>query len=82
MRELLRTNDLVLVSFIEALLRGDGIAFHVADTGSSSVEGSIGAFPRRILVAETEHAAARRLLTDCGLAHHLPADAAHHTDRR
>ena len=82
MRELARTNDLVLVSFIEALLRGEGIAFHVADAGISSVEGSIGAFPRRILVAEAQHAAARVLLTDCGLAEHLPADDTLRRDRR
>jgi hypothetical protein len=72
--ELLRTNDAVLISAIEALLSGAGIAHVVVDQNISVLEGSIGAFPRRILVGADELDAARRLLTDAGLAHELRGD--------
>lgn len=68
MHELLRTSDPVLVSFVEALLREQSIDYHVADSNTSAVEGSIGIFPRRILVAEASAEAARTLLIEAGLA--------------
>jgi hypothetical protein len=74
MRDLLRTNDVVLVSFVEALLGEAGLAFHIADVHMSLVEGSIGAFPRRVLVDDGHFAAARQLLIDAGLAHELYDD--------
>ena len=74
MVELLRTNDAVLISAIEALLSGAGIAHVVVDQNISVLEGSIGAFPRRILVGADELDAARRLLIDAGLAHELRGD--------
>ena len=40
----------------------------------SVLEGSIGIFPRRILVGEDELDAARRLLYDAGLADELRRD--------
>ncbi len=52
MRELVRTNDAVLISAIEALLNGAHIAHMVVDQNMSVLEGSIGIFPRRILVGE------------------------------
>ena len=70
----LRTNDAVLISAIEALLSGAGIAHVVVDQNISVLEGSIGAFPRRILVGADQLDAARRLLTDAGLAHELRGD--------
>jgi hypothetical protein len=72
--ELLRTNDAVLISAIEALLSGARIAHVVVDQNISVLEGSIGAFPRRILVGAGQLDAARRLLTDAGLAHELRGD--------
>jgi Putative prokaryotic signal transducing protein len=72
--ELLRTNDAVLISAIEALLSGARIAHVVVDRNISVLEGSIGAFPRRILVGADQLDAARRLLTDAGLAHELRGD--------
>jgi hypothetical protein len=72
--ELLRTNDAVLISAIEALLSGARIAHVVVDQNISVLEGSIGAFPRRILVGADQLDAARRLLTDAGLAHELRGD--------
>lgn len=74
MRELVRTNDAVVISAIEALLRSARITHIVADQNMSVLEGSIGIFPRRILVEESELAAARRLLTEAGFANELRPD--------
>ena len=74
MQELVRTNDMVLVSAIGALLDGAKIRHMVLDQNMSVLEGSIGVLPRRILVADGDIAAARRLLTDAGLAHELRTD--------
>jgi hypothetical protein len=73
MSELLRTNDPVLISAVEALLKGAQIDCFVADQNMSVMEGSIGALPRRVLVASDEIARARKLLADAGLADALPA---------
>lgn len=74
MLELLRTNDLVLISRIEALLRERGVVFFIADRHMSSAEGSLGFLPRRVLVAEEDAAAARAALAEAGLAEELPDD--------
>ena len=75
MRELIRTNDAVLISAIEALLNGADIEHMVVDQNISVLEGSIGAFQRRILVTEDEFAAARQLLSDAGFGNELRPDA-------
>jgi hypothetical protein len=69
--EILRTNDLVLISVIESLLVAEGIAFFVADQHMAAVEGSLGFLPRRILVDSREEARARRLIAEAGLAGEL-----------
>ena len=74
MRELVRTNDVVLVSAIGALLDGAKIHFLVLDQNMSILEGSVGAIPRRILVNEADYAAARQVLADAELAHELRPD--------
>lgn len=71
MEELIRTNDLVLISYVEALFRDADIAHLVLDTHMSVLEGSLGIIPRRILVASDEIAQARRVLRDAGLEHEL-----------
>jgi len=73
-RELVRTNDAVLISAIEALLKGADIAHMVVDQNISVLEGSIGIFPRRILVSDDEIDAARKLLEDAGFANELRPD--------
>jgi hypothetical protein len=74
-RELVRTNDAVLVSAIEALLKGAHISYAVFDGNMSVLEGSIGILPRRVLVEECCIDDARRVLTEAGLAHELRPDA-------
>lgn len=66
MKELLRTNDAVRLSFLEALLRDAGIESLVLDQHASLVEGSIGAIQRRLMVAEADHRRARAVLVDAG----------------
>ncbi len=74
MRELIRTNDAVLVSAVGALLDGAGIRHFVLDQNMSILEGSLGILPRRVLVAEDDETAARRLLKEAGLGHELGPD--------
>ncbi len=71
MIELLRSNDPVLLSFVQALLRDSGIVHLLADGHMSVLDGSIGILPRRLLVDGDAVDQARRLLTDAGLAHEL-----------
>lgn len=68
---IVRTNDIVLISAIEAMLESDGLTVFVADAHVSSMEGSIGAFPRRIMVPADEAAQARRILGEAGLGAEL-----------
>lgn len=66
MKELVRTNDPVLLSWLQALLADAGIDAVVLDTHMSIVEGSIAAIPRRLMVADEDHGAARRLVEAAG----------------
>ncbi|HZE47750.1 MAG TPA: DUF2007 domain-containing protein [Xanthobacteraceae bacterium] len=75
MREIVRTNDPVLVSAIQALLDAAEIPHIVLDQNMSVLEGSIGILPRRVLVADDQALAARKLLEDAGLGHELRPDA-------
>jgi hypothetical protein len=74
MKELLRSNDPVLISFVSALLEGEGIGFMVADTNMSVLEGSIGALPRRVLVDSEAVDRARRVLEAAGIGNVIAAD--------
>jgi hypothetical protein len=74
LRELVRTNDIVLVSAVGALLDGANIHHLVLDQNMSVIEGSLGILPRRILVHEDDHLEARQLLADAGLSHELRPD--------
>ena len=62
MKELLRTNNVVRLSWAQAVLRDVGIDSLVLDHHTSLVEGSIGAIPRRLMVAEKDHRRARALI--------------------
>jgi hypothetical protein len=71
MEELLRTNDLVLISFVESLLREAGIEPWVADQNMSIIEGSLGILQRRVMVPADRLEQARRLLTEAGVGDEL-----------
>ena len=51
MKELLRSNDLVYLSFVRHVLDQEEIAYLQLDDHMSVMEGSIGILPRRIMVA-------------------------------
>lgn len=67
MREVLRSNDMVLISFAECLLRDAGIECAVFDENMSVLEGSIGILPRRILVEAAWGDRALRVLAEAGI---------------
>ena len=71
MHELIRTNDAVLLSFAESLMKEAGIHCLIADQAMSILEGSLGMLPRRFLVDADRADEARRILTDAGLAAEL-----------
>ena len=71
MEEILRTNDIVLISFVDALLKEAGIDHFVADQNMSVVEGSLGVLQRRVLVPRESLDEARRLLVEAGIGAEL-----------
>ena len=71
MKELVRTNDLVLITLIEALLKEQGIDYLILDQNMSVLEGSVGAIPRRVMAMNDDYDRARRLLIDADMGTEL-----------
>ena len=67
MRELLRSNDPVLLSYAGHLLAEAGIVHFVFDTHTSAIEGSIGVIPRRLMVGDDDLRNALALLGNASL---------------
>ena len=74
MHELVRTNNAVLISAVQALLDGAEIPHVLLDQNMSVLEGSLGMLPRRVMVMEDYAADARQLLEDAGLGYELRPD--------
>ena len=66
MKTLLRTTNLVRLSFVQALLRESGIETQAFDSNISALEAGIGVFPRRLMVDEAHLLAAKTILVDAG----------------
>lgn len=66
MKELLRTTDIVRLSFLSALLRDAGLEPLVLDSHMSVLEGSANAIPRRLAVRDEDFSQAKRVLEDFG----------------
>jgi hypothetical protein len=66
MKELVRTNDAVRLSWLQALLNSAGIDAIVLDLHTSIIEGSIGAIQRRLMVDDADHPRARAVLAEAG----------------
>lgn len=64
MKELIRTTDPTIVAFASALLRAEDIEPFVLDVNMSVLEGGIGLFPRRLMVADEHLFRARAILKD------------------
>lgn len=62
MKELVRSNDAVLLSWLAAALAGESIEAIILDVHTSVIEGSVGAIARRVMVAEWDLPRAKRVL--------------------
>ena len=74
MREIIRSNDPVLLSFAQVLLRDAGLESVLADVNMSVLEGSIGVLPRRLLVASDDWLRAERVLVQADLGNWVNRD--------
>lgn len=75
MKELIRSNDLVYLSYVEALLSEANVAYEMADEHMSAVVGSIDASPRRILVDDEDWRRAKEII-DAAAASPVTSDGA------
>lgn len=64
MRELIRTNDPVFLSFLTHRLREEGIEPFELDAHMALTEGSLGILPKRIMVADPDYEDARKILEE------------------
>ena len=64
MEELLRTNDITVISYVNAILTASGIDVFELDVNTSVLEVSIGILPRRLLVQSDDLIKAQQLLRD------------------
>ncbi len=71
MKELVKTNNPVLLSWIQSLLRQEGIESFVFDSHMSVLEGSANAIPRRLMVIDDDYDTARETMTEAGEGQHL-----------
>ncbi|MDA4844871.1 DUF2007 domain-containing protein [Hoeflea poritis] len=71
MEELIRTNNVVTLSFVGSLLKEAGIQYFIADENMSVLDGSINALSRRLLVDAERVEEARRLVEGAGLGDEL-----------
>lgn len=62
MRDVLKTNDAVLLNFAEVLLADAGIASVVFDGHMSIMDGSLGILPRRLMVSNEDFVRAKSVL--------------------
>ena len=72
MTKLLRSNDMVLLSWVEVYLRDAGIESVLLDQNISVLEGSIGAFNHRLMVLDDDEARARALLQEADIEIYAP----------
>ena len=66
MRELLRSNEMVFLSWLDALLKSEDIEIFMLDGHMSVLAGSAGAILRRVMVADEDYERAKRVRRDAG----------------
>ena len=71
MRELVRTNNPVLLSWLQVLLRDAGVESVIFDAHTSILEGSANAIPRRLMVADDDYDLACLTMTEAGEGGHI-----------
>jgi hypothetical protein len=62
MKELIKSNDPVLLSYIDALLNEADIFHEIADIHLGTLDGMIGVLARRVMVNEADLDAARDII--------------------
>lgn len=67
MRDLITTNDPVLLNYVEVLLEDAGISVVVFDGNMSTVQGTLGAVQKRLAVPEDRWSDAGQILDEAGL---------------
>ena len=72
--ELVITTDVILLHRLISLLEAEGVTVFHLDRQMSVLEGSVGALPQRLCVADEDAARARRLVRDIGLGHVLKTE--------
>jgi hypothetical protein len=71
MRDVLKTNDPVMLNFAEAVLSDAGIGAVIFDGHMSIMDGSLGILPRRLMVTDEDYERARSILS-VALTHDAP----------
>ena len=66
LKELLKSNNIVQISYLTSLLKSEGIVVHLLDTNMSVIEGSGMAIPRRLMVSDADFITAKNLLEELG----------------
>ena len=64
MKEIIKTNDLILISRIQSILNDAGIKNEILDDYTSNIEGSISAIQRRIIVSNDDYNQSKRLINE------------------
>ena len=71
MKAVLKTNNVVLLSFAQSLLKDAQIETVLLDENASIMDGSLGILPRRLMVDDEDFLPAQRILRD-GLSAQSP----------
>ena len=62
MKRLIKSNDIIFISWVKNQLVNYSIKFYVFDEHASSIQGSIGALPTRVLVDDKDFNFAKKIL--------------------
>ena len=64
MKEVLRTNNLILISRVQTILDDAGIQNKLLDTHASNIEGNISAIQRSLVVSNDDFQQSQKLIND------------------
>ena len=62
MKEILRTNNLILISLVQNILNNEGIRNILLDAHTSNIEGSISAIQRRVVIFDENFHQSQKLI--------------------
>ena len=67
MKVILKSSDISIIAFAEALFKSEGIAYFIFDENMSGIEGAINIFPKRVMVFKQDYVRAKEILIDNSL---------------